>query len=306
MIPGTTTFHTDAPLPVLPCSGYNIASEFVGGVSDGMNGIATLAYNRDSLYAQKSWFFFDDAIICLGAGIHANENKEIRTTINQSFLNSNVLVKQAARPQVLEAGEHSLANVAWVVHDNWGYFFPGKANIELTNREQVGDWHTVVKRIPTANITAGMFTVWFRHPAPSKAGHYAYYVFPAATAENMDARGAAFEVAENSARLQVVENPAKQMAGLVFVQAAEANTKTFHKISADKPCVLMISKKYAVEEIAIADPTHRQTSIVLGLQGKKKCATADAVYNKTKDKTFLTIPLPQGPEAGKTVRLMVE
>ncbi len=105
MIPGTTTFHDPKPLPVLPCSGYHIASDFVGGVSDGMNGIATLAYNRDNLQAQKSWFCFDDAVICLGAGINSNESKEITTTVNQSFLKENVLVKQADKARIIENGQ---------------------------------------------------------------------------------------------------------------------------------------------------------------------------------------------------------
>ena len=306
MIPGTTAFHDDVPLPVLPCSGYNIASDFVGGVSDGINGIATLAYRRDSLYAQKSWFFFDDAVICAGAGIHADENKEVRTTVNQSLLHGNVLIKQAAAPQEVAAGQHSLQQVAWVVHDNWGYFFPGKANIELANREQEGDWHKVLKRMPATTINSGIFTLWFNHYTQPNAGHYAYYVFPAATPENMDARAASFEVTENTAILQVAENPKKQMAGLVFVQAAEANTKAFGKISADRPCVLMVIKKYAVQHISIADPTHKQTSIVIAFQGNKKTKTVEAVYDKAKNKTFLTILLPQGAEAGRTVKLMLE
>jgi len=305
MIPGTTAFHNDLPLPVLPCSGYNIASDFVGGVSDGMNGVATLAYNRDSLNAQKSWFFFDDAIICLGAGIRSNENKEIRTTINQGFLHGDVLVKQAAT-QVVSPGEHKLDNVLWVIHDNWGYFFPGKANLALNNREQDGDWHNVLKRMPATTIKESIFTLWFNHHTQPKADRYAYYVFPAARAENMDARAAALEVTENSTMRQVVENTKKQVAGLVFVQAAEANTKTFGKISADKPCVLLITKKYAVQEISIADPTHKQTSVVVSLQGNRKCKTAETVYDKTSGKTIITISLPQGPEAGKTVKLMVE
>ncbi len=306
MIPGTTAFHTDEPLPVLPCSGYNIATDFAGGVSDGMNGIATLAYQRDSLYAQKTWFFFDDAIICLGAGIHTDEKKEIRTTVNQSFLNSAVWVKQLAAPQQIEAGQHSLANVSWVLQDNWGYYFPGKARVEFTNREQEGNWHGVVKRMPPATVTAGIFTLWINHPAQAKQNQYAYCVFPAATADNIGSRGAAFTVVSNTSKLQLVENTQKQLAGIVFVQPGQASTKTFQTVSASIPCVLMMVKKYAAEELSVVDPTHHESSIQITLQGNKKCTTAAAVYNKATGKTIITVPLPQGPEAGKTVRLIVE
>lgn len=306
MIPGTTTFHDADPLPVLPCSGYRIASDFVGGVSDGINGIATLEYNRDSLYAQKSWFFFGDAVICLGTGINSDEDKEVRTTINQSFLHGNVLIKQTDTTWIIEDGHHDLSNVSWILHDNWGYFFPGKADIEVANRQQGGDWNRVVKQMPSKDIKANIFTLWFNHHIKPKEARYAYYVFPAATAEEIDSRASTIEMVENSDKLQVIESRKKEMAGFVFVQPGEANTKTFNKVSADKPCLLMISKKNALLEVVLSDPTRLQTKIVIGLQGKKKNKTVNTKYDAGKNITFLTIKLPQGTEAGKSVRFIVE
>ena len=306
MIPGTTTFHDNVPLPVLPCSGYNIASDFVGGVSDGVNGIATLAYNRDSLTAQKSWFFFEDAIVCVGANINSNENKEVRTTINQSFLHGDVLLKQNDRPEIIATGEHKLNTVHWVLHDKWGYYFPAATNIELSNQEKEGDWHNVLKRMPPAVMKANIFSMWINHGTQPKAMRFAYYVFPAATADNIEARAGALAITENTATLQVVENNTKQMAGIVFVQPATANTKTFGKISASKPCVLMLAKKYAAMQLSIADPAHIQTSVVLTLPGNKKCSSATAVYDKAMNQTSLTLLLPQGPEAGKTLTVIIE
>jgi chondroitin AC lyase len=306
MIPGTTTFHDNVPLPVLPCSGDNIASDFVGGVSDGVNGIATLAYNRDSLTAQKSWFFFDDAIVCLGANINSNENKEVRTTLNQGFLQGDVLVKQNAVVAKIAAGEHKLDNVHWILHNNWGYYFPAVTNITLSNEEKNGDWHNVLKRMPAATMKASIFSLWINHGMQPKAMRYAYYIFPTATAGNIEARAGALAITENTATLQVVENNTKQMAGIVFVQPATATTKTFGKISASKPCILMLVKKYATLQLSIADPAHIQTSVVLILPGNKKCSAATAIYDKTNNQTSLTVSLPQGPEAGKTLRLIVE
>jgi len=306
MIPGTTAFHNDEPLPVLPCSGYNIASEFVGGVSDGMNGIATLDYKRDSLYAQKSWFFFEDAIVCLGAGIHSGENKEVRTTVNQSYFRGNVLVKQVAGVQTAANGEHTLEKVSWVLHDNWGYFFPGNAVIQISNRQQPGDWHNVLKRMPVVSTNENIFTLWFNHHAQPKAERYAYFVFPAATPGNIETRAAAFKVVQNTAALQVVENSKLQIAGLVFTEPAVATTKIFGKIEADKPCILMFTKKYAVQQISLADPTHKQSNLVITLQGNKKCKTVEGVFNKENNTTRFSILLPTGPEAGRTVNLVIE
>jgi len=306
MIPGTTTFHDGKPLPILPCSGYRLATDFVGGVSDGVNGISTLAYNRDSLFAQKSWFFFDDKIICLGAGITSGEDKDVTTTINQSFLHGNVLVKKETVINILEPGQHNLPGVSWIIHDNWGYFFPGKADIEIANRQQSGDWNKVLKRMPSKEIKADLFTLWFDHHTTPKAASYAYYVFPAAKAENIDSRASTVKIVENSEKVQVIEIPGKQIAGFVFVRPGEINTKIFKTISSEQPCVMMITKKKAMLEVSLADPTHLQNEIVIGVQGRRKCKAFVAKYDESRNMTFLTITLPRGSEAGKTVKCLIE
>ncbi|MEI7828222.1 MAG: polysaccharide lyase family 8 super-sandwich domain-containing protein [Prolixibacteraceae bacterium] len=54
-------------------SGYRIMSDFVGGVSDGHDGIAVMDYNRNGITAKKSWFNFNNRIICLGQGIYSSD-----------------------------------------------------------------------------------------------------------------------------------------------------------------------------------------------------------------------------------------
>ncbi|MFT3935819.1 MAG: polysaccharide lyase 8 family protein [Chitinophagaceae bacterium] len=306
LIPGTTTFHDDVPLPVLPCSGYNIPSDFVGGVSDGNNGIATLTYNRDNLHAQKSWFFFEDAIICLGAGIQSSENKLVQTSINQSFLNGDVLVKADGSAKTIANGNRTISNANWVVHDNWGYFFPGNATISLANQQQEGDWHGVLKRMPANTIKANMFTLWLNHGNQPNGAHYAYYVFPKASVSNIEKKAAAVEVTQNTAALQLVENKTARMAGLVFIQPAIANTKNFGSIAVDQPCVVMISQKLAASHFSLSDPTHKLQAITITINGNRKSAMASPVFNKEKNNTSFTITLPQGADAGKTVNLVIE
>lgn len=40
--------------------------------------------------AKKSWFFFDNEIMCLGTDIKSNEPESITTAINQCWLKGNV------------------------------------------------------------------------------------------------------------------------------------------------------------------------------------------------------------------------
>ena len=305
MIPGTTCVHDAVPLPVLPCSGYNIPSDFVGGVSDGNNGIATLAYTRDSLTAQKSWFFFDDAIICVGAGISTPRDSEVRTTINQSFLHGSVTVHQAGKAADIAPGVHHLEKVKWLTHDNWAYYFPSSGSIELSNRPQEGDWHNVLRRMPSSKINASLFTLWINHGAKPRDASYAYYVFPSANARSIEATANTISVTSNTSLLQVIENSKTHTSGMVFVQPGQASTKNFGIIAADHGCVIMIGKKYAATQMDIADPTHQLTSLRITVPGRRSCAMATAAFQADKNTTTFDVPLPQGADAGKTVHLTI-
>ncbi|MEO6931580.1 MAG: polysaccharide lyase family 8 super-sandwich domain-containing protein, partial [Chitinophagaceae bacterium] len=252
-IPGTTTFHDEAPLPVLPCSGYRINSDFVGG----MDGIATMAYNRDSLVAQKSWFFFDDITVCLGAGISSTETKEVNTTINQSFLHGDVQVNDGPSTQLVRNGMHNLKDIFWIIHDNWAYIFPQKTSVELSNREQTGDWHKVVKRMPSKEIRAEIFTLSINHHKQPKDAGYAYFVLPKANPASIRTRSNAISIIENSRSVQAVENTKTKFAKIVFFKAATIKTKSLGSITANQPCVVTLG---AGKEMALSysDPSHAQ------------------------------------------------
>src|SRR5262249_25263044 len=58
-------------------------TDFVGGVSDGTYGMCAMDLERGALKAKKAWFFFDDVIVCLGAGITCTSDNPVVTSINQ-------------------------------------------------------------------------------------------------------------------------------------------------------------------------------------------------------------------------------
>ncbi len=303
-IPGTTVFHDEAPLPVLPCSGYLINSDFVGGVSDGMNGIATLAYKRDGLNAQKSWFFFDDATICLGAGINSDENKEVNTTVNQSFLHGEVAVKEGGKQRILNPGTHNLKDVNWIIHDEWGYFFPEKPSLELTNRTQSGNWNNVLKRMPPKEEKAGIFTLWFNHSVKPAGTGYAYYVFPRSSPAIIERKAAQIRLIANTGAVQAAESLSNSIAGFVFVKAGSSRSGLSGLVSTDKPAVIMISKANAGFNVTVSDPAHKESVLTIGLEGNRKSSLFPGNYDTAKNMTYFIVKLPAGPEAGRSINFV--
>ena len=303
-IPGTTTFQDDRVLPVLSASGYRIKSDFVGGVSDGINGAAAMQYNRDSLSANKSWFFFDDAIICLGAGIKTDLNKVVTTSVNQSFLKNEVLVSQSGKNNSLKTGIHELQKVDWVIQDNWGYYFPGGANLKLENGPRTGAWNRVVAPMSDKILNTNIFQLWFDHGSQPQHGSYSYIVLPKASAENIQKLGSGFEIISNTEDLQSVRSKNGAITGIVFYRKGSCPITSQKAITTDTPCIILYTVKDSKEEINISDPTHRQSAITLTINSKTTLHGGSSVkFDPSKNLTTISVLLPKGGEAGQTVTI---
>jgi hypothetical protein len=88
-LPGTTV---DAAQARANASGQSTAPNYnwVGGATLGRWGVAGMQLKgwSNTLTAKKSWFMFDDEIVCLGAGITSTDNRTIETTIEHRLLNT--------------------------------------------------------------------------------------------------------------------------------------------------------------------------------------------------------------------------
>ncbi len=303
-IPGTTTFQDDSDLAVLTASGYRIKSDFVGGVSDGLNGVATMQYNRDSLFAAKSWFFFNDAIICLGAGLKTNLDKSVATTVNQSFLKGEVLISQNRKPSVLNSGMHQLQNIKWVIHDNWGYYFPGTAKLSLENETRTGAWSYVMGPMSDKKINTSVFQLWYDHGIRPQNGSYSYIVLPGASPENIEKSAAEFEIISNTKELQSVKSKNGALTGIVFHQKGSCPLTQKLIMTTDHPCVVLFTSKNGKEALNISDPTHLQSNIKITINGITTIKSGGAVtFDQEKDLTTILVVLPKQGEAGRTITI---
>ena len=303
-IPGITTYQDDRVLPVLTASGYRIKSDFVGGVSDGRNGLAAMNYTREGISAVKSWFYFDDAVVCLGSGISTDQDKEVTTSINQSLLKGDVIVSQKGKKSTLKNGSRNFENVDWVIHDNWGYFFPGSANISLENGERTGAWSRVVEPMSDKLLVNNIFQLWYDHGKKPKYANYAYIVFPKASIKNIEKRGSELEIIANTEAVQAVTTQSKTLTGIVYYKSGSCQISPGRTISTDNPCIVMLDTHQGKETISISDPTQLQSVIKLTLTGKTSFKTGGEInFDPAKNLTTILIKVPTGGEAGKTVSL---
>ena len=298
-IPGTTTMQDDDPLPVLTARGYRIESDFVGGVSDGENGIAALDYNRNGLKARKSWFMFDGKIICLGTGITSNTRLTVTTGVNQTHINGEVSVKIDGQISGME-GEQTLESPSWILHDNIGYIFPDGGNLELRAENVEGSWNWVARQYPDERINADVFRLWFDHGQSPKSGSYEYILVPGADKEQLESYQTNNPVQiKNDKNIQAVFSNDNAYMGIVFYKAGKYHGDP--GIEVNKPCVMMLKHKPEGLQVSISDPAQIEKEIQITLSGKYKHEMAEVEGENTK----LTVPMPQGGEAGKTMTLIL-
>lgn len=303
-IPGTTTHQDDKELPVLTASGYRIASNFVGGVSDEKTGIAVMDYNRDGLSAKKAWFIFNTQIVCLGAGITSSTGIPVTTSVNQSFLKGDVLAKTKTEKSVPAESSETMTP-KWILHDQAGYYFPDGGNLKLETKTVTGSWNRVASMYKDEPIQSGIFKLWFEHGTNPSGETYAYSIIPQATKAQMQQLETkpSFRIVKNENNIQAVISSDQQWGGIVFYQAGKS--EIFGGIETDQPGVLMVRREKDGLSVSVSDPTQKLDQIQLTLKGNYQTAHPSVKVTREQNNSMLWIRLPKGDEAGKTVSVVL-
>lgn len=304
-IPGTTILQK----PVLPGEKElqkTGVTAFVGAVTDGEYGAVAFDFisPHDLTRARKGWFFFDDAYVCLGAGIETpTRTLSVVTTINQSLLKGDVIVSDLNGANTIEKGEHQLDKVNWVYHNGTGYIFPESTDIHLSNKLEQGRWSDINKQSdsPKELVTKDVFTLWINHGVRPQGNlgetsyastipddvKYQYIVVPVTSPEQMN-DDLEVKVLVNNRIIQAVQDHKSGIVQAIFYHAGEINISESVKLSVDSPGVIMLKLSHGeVKEITVSDPSRRLSRIHLHITGMDE----------------LSIELPKGVYAGQSVKV---
>ncbi len=271
-IPGITMrqFATPQTNTNSPSSYGN--TSFVGGVSDSTYGASTFKQNSGGVTATKSWFFFDNEIVCLGTGINGSFSDNIATTVNQALLSGAVSTKAAGVTTTMTAASQQdfIGDLSWVLHNKVGYFFPAGGNVSVSNQTQTGNWATI--GTASGAVSTDVFKLWFNHGAGSSNPNasYAYIVAPGiTTTAQMDTyNSSAIQILSNTTVLQAVKHSTLNIVEVIFSTAGTLTlTGTeLTSITVDKPCAIIIKNiNTSNPGISIADPSQSSGAINLTL-----------------------------------------
>ena len=271
-LPGLTAVQT--PPPTYKES--RVPADFVGGLSDGAEGLAALDLQRDGVSARKAWFFSGDSVVALGAGVRGTAAAPIATTVNQAHLRGAVRVVTATGTEEISTGSRTLPSAIVVEHDGWRYTLAGDAPVRLEAGPVTGNWKKVYTNpsTPRADVTAPLFTLGFDHGVRPTGGHYAYTAALAASPAATEPR-----VLANSESVQAVAFAGGAVA-VVFWRPGPFALPDGSRLAASAPCLVLVNGALA----RVVDPTQRLHSLTL-----------------TRNGVVRSVTLPQGDAAGTPV-----
>ncbi|MFB7595845.1 polysaccharide lyase 8 family protein [Streptomyces sp. NPDC056160] len=243
-----------------------------GAVLDGRYGAAAMELIADgsTLRAKKAWFFLDNAVVALGAGITASDGRTVETVVE----NRNLHAGGAPRLVVdghLQPGRQgwsaALDGARWAhLEGTGGYVFPSGGPLRALREERTGTWGALNTGADTGGsttpVTRRYATLWFDHgPSPVSAS-CSYVLLPRATAAATLAwsRSRPARVLVNDATVQAVAAPRHGLLAAHFWAAGSVDG-----LSADGPGTVLVCRRDEGMTVAVADPGRTTTTLTVRL-----------------------------------------
>ncbi|MBR5518709.1 MAG: hypothetical protein IKV86_06770 [Clostridia bacterium] len=240
---------------------------WAGGATTGTIGVA--AYENGNRFvtgldALKSYFMFEDYVVCLGTGITAGSGVVGRTGNAYTVVERRQLVEEASEnvaegaptvgyEDVIVDGEklpvefdnkevYENPEYIWV-EKNTGYVFTGDNTVSL--KREVENNYSFLKVVA-------------EHGANVKEDTYGYTILPLATAEETAewAKNPDVEIIEQSNTMHAVK---QKSTGIVMANIFK--TTTLEGIKFETPCTVIIVPEADGKMIYVADPTQKSDEV---------------------------------------------
>src|SRR5207245_2728902 len=254
--------------------GYLSPNNWVGGASvQNLYGVAGMQLNawNSTLSAKKSWFMFDEEIVCLGAGITSVDSRTVETIVENRRLsvygNNAFSVNGAAKPTSVGWSE-TMTNISYahligtVPGADIGYFFPQPVTLKALREVRAGSPFELNTTYGSTNESARNYlTLWFDHGLNPSNATYAYVLLPNKTAAQVAAYAATSNlvVLENSARAQGVK---KISLGLTAVNFWKEGANGLGGLTVDQKATVIVRNDGTFLEVGLADPTQTNTGSI--------------------------------------------
>ncbi len=254
---------------------YRSPNNQTGGASIlGLYGVAAMHLNTwvSTLGARKSWFIFDNEIVCVGNSVSSAEtNSGVETIIENRRLglygNNAFTVNGATKPSGPGWSETmngtSWAHLAGSVNGgDIGYFFPSSTTVKALRESRAGAMRDLNTTYGSATkYTRHYLTMYFDHGTNPNNGTYSYVLLPGMSASAVAAYAASPDITilqNNSTATAVREN----RLGLVGINhwRDSSNQVAGAGISFSHKAAVILKNDGTVLDLGVSDPTQTNTA----------------------------------------------
>ncbi len=285
MIPGTTVEDREREIMFFNC-GWRPNRDFVGGVClDGKYLSASMDYEsfhneidegrpdtgagrslpvyHCTLTANKSYFFFDRAILCLGTDIVAHDGYPVRTIVENRVLEAdeNILADGVAIP--FAVGEMTLTAQKIFIPHVGGFIFPEGGNIKVKFYEKDG---------------LRFVAIYLDHGIDPEDEKYVYLILLNANEqETADYDASDVEILSSNGKIHAAREKSSALYGIVFREAGEmCGVKAKHALIA----MMKRGEDGKTTSMTVCDPTQTRNDIALSVGGKEFLIETDNARGK--------------------------
>ncbi|MFD9095942.1 polysaccharide lyase 8 family protein [Streptomyces collinus] len=215
---------------------------WVGGTTDGTYAaVGQHLMGVDStLQARKSWFFLDDAVVCLGAGITCADGVPVETVVDNRNLG--------------EGGTQALTRGPGWAHleDHGGWLLPRGGDLRTRCEDRTGSWSGINASGTAERRTRRWATLWLDHGTDPAGADYVYAVLPGAPRHEVEARAADrhwLRVLANDAHCQAVAVP-----GLGLTAATFWTAGTVGELTASAAASVLVRRRGRTATLCVSEP----------------------------------------------------
>ena len=278
-----------------------IAYDFAAYNSTGNEGVADTGYGggnpavTSDLKAKKSYFFFDNEIVCLGAGITSTNPSDIRTYVDNRQLLESAIVDGA-----LVYGTEDIT-VDGVLMDKSAAYTESFTDPRSVYVEGFGGYYFPNGGKVTLNKTDGsvpFYELWLDHGLKPTAAAYSYVMLPSMEdgAVAAYAQKPEIEIIANNASYQVVRDVSTGVTGLVFWKAGSCSG-----ITVDQPLTIMLREQDGRLQISVADPTQALTTATVTIPQRLYATATDEEIAVTENDLDTKLVIDFASAGGKSV-----
>ena len=256
-----------------------------------------------TLDAKKSYFLFDNEIVCLGAGITASDGGSIETTVENRKLNStgdNAFTVDGVEKSSELGYSENLQNVTWAYLEgnaegsDIGYYFPEGASFNVLREQRSGCWSDVNQLSNQKDDTVrtnNYLTMYIDHGTTPESAGYSYVLLPGMSENEVEeyASSSDITVLANNEDVQSVRDDTLGVTGANFWNNKETtvyetvNGESREYLTVNSKASVMVAEQGGEIEISVSDPTQENG----GLIGIELNRSAASVVSKDERVTVL-------------------